>query len=313
MSVVLVLLGVGLLVVPGWLATRGTRVAPAEWCRTVAVCLRTGRLAILIGLTMAAAPVVLHTLGAHHVAHACHQAAHWGVPVPWAAGWVATAALAVVARRSHVARRRDAETLARLRAPAWLGVHSDEHGVDVAVVPAGEALAYAVPGTPDQIVISSRLQNVLGVDELAAVLAHERAHLRHGHHGLLRLATDVDTSFGWSSSVRRSTAALRLAVERWADEEAAAAASGGRQAVRRALAGTVAVSLDTAAAFTSPCTLIERIQALDMPASRPGPRARVAAVGPGLVLCALAVMVVVGSAATTHHGVVGMLGFCVFR
>src|SRR3546814_3183341 len=55
----------------------------------------------------------------------------------------------------------------------------------------------------------------------ALVMDHERAHLRARHGRALLVAALADGAFGWSTGVLRSTTALRLAVERAADETAA--------------------------------------------------------------------------------------------
>lgn len=314
MSLVLVALGLALLALPGALAARGAALAPAEWCRTVAVSLRVGRVAVQLGLAMLAAPVLLEALGARGAAHTCHRSFHGGVPVPWLVGGMAAGLLALVTVRSLGAYRRDAHALDRLRVPRWLGSHRRSGGVDVVSLPTDEVVAYAVPGRPGQIVISSRLSGALAADELAAVVDHERAHLRHRHHALLRLAADLDARVPEVGFVRRSTGVLRLAVERWADEDAAAVTPAGRSAVRRALVGTVAVALDPAAGFTSPCTLVERLDALGTPPPRPGARLRMMAAAPAVALCAAtAATLVAASTVATHHGFLGMVGLCIFR
>jgi hypothetical protein len=311
MSVVLVVLGMAFLALPGALTGRGAGLAPADWCRHVALCLRAGRLALLAGLAMLAAPAALYSLGAHHVAHACHESFHAGMPVPWVAGWLAALVLARSTWRSWRARRRDAAAIERLRVPGWLGIHHRSAGVDVVRVPADEVIAYAVPGHPGQVVLSQRLAGALRADELDAVVGHERAHLRHGHHDLLRLAADLDARFGKLGLVRRSTAALRLAVERWADEDAATGPAG-RAAVRRALAGTVAMVLEPAAGFTAPCTLAARLQALDAPPPRPSRAGRVLVSVPALVLGGAASAVVLAGSANPHHATLGLLALCPF-
>jgi hypothetical protein len=311
MSVVLVVLGLAFLALPGALAGRGASLGPADWCRHVSVCLRVGRVALLAGLAMLAAPAALYSLGAHHIAHACHDSFHAGMPIPWVAGWLAALVLAHSTWRSWRARHRDVAAIEHLRVPGWLGTHHRSGGVDVVRLPADEVVAYAVPGRPDQVVLSERLAEALGADELEAVVRHERAHLRHGHHDLLRLAADLDARFGELAPVRRSTAALRLAVERWADEDAATGPAG-RAAVRRALAGTVAMALEPAAGFTAPCTLAARLQALDAPPPRPSLARRVLVAVPALVLAGAATAVVTAGSVNPHHATVGLLALCPF-
>jgi Zn-dependent protease with chaperone function len=55
------------------------------------------------------------------------------------------------------------------------------------VLPADRPAVYCVPGRPATIVLTTGAVSVLRTDELAAVLAHERAHLAGRHHLLTGL------------------------------------------------------------------------------------------------------------------------------
>ena len=76
--------------------------------------------------------------------------------------------------RVHRHRSRH-KTLLRLVSPSW------PPGEPV-VLDHPAAAAYYLPGPSGCIVISSGAQSALTADELAAVLAHERAHARRRHH-----------------------------------------------------------------------------------------------------------------------------------
>ncbi|AEM82170.1 M56 family metallopeptidase [Streptomyces violaceusniger] len=92
--------------------------------------------------------------------------------------------------------------------------------------------AYALPGTPGRIVVSSGMLRALDGAERQALLAHERAHLRYRHHAFQiawRLAAAVNPL------LRPLATAGAFVLERWADEEAAAA-TGDRAVVARAVA-----------------------------------------------------------------------------
>jgi Zn-dependent protease with chaperone function len=98
--------------------------------------------------------------------------------------------------------------------------------------------AYAVGGRPPRIVVSRGLMRTLDKDERRAVLEHERAHLRRRHHvhlRVLRLASAVNPL------LRGALRTGALAVERWADEDAAGNLGDrtlvARTLVRAALAG----------------------------------------------------------------------------
>lgn len=132
---------------------------------------------------------------------------HWGYPrlaigscLAWLRGLVtqspraAPITLAVVGALLAVlvvaAGVRLAATVARMRANA------QEHAeavrlvghrtadADVVVVDAPEPAAYCVSGRPPVIVVTSAAVAALDDQELAAVLAHERAHLA-GHHSMV--------------------------------------------------------------------------------------------------------------------------------
>jgi hypothetical protein len=310
MSVLLLAVGLVLVALPGALGSLGARVAPSEWCRAVIVCLRVGRLSVRAALAFAVVPLAFQAAGAHEFAHACHRSAHAGLPVPPGVGWLAALALAASVARSVGTRRRNAAALGRLRVEPWLGRHHVEAGVDVVELPCAERLAYAVPGRPDQVVVSDGLLGALDDEEAQAVLRHERAHLRHRHHDALTLARDLEAWMGWFPPARTSVAALRLAVERWADEDAGSASASARPAVRRALVKTVALAVGPVPTFTDACTIAARLDALAATPPAPSVPVRLAATGPMLGLCAVVVGALVACVAVSHQGLDGLLRHC---
>lgn len=312
MSLLLSAVGLVLVGLPGALVPLGARVAPAEWCRAVVVCLRVGRFVIRLALALAALPVALQAAGAHEVAHACHRSVTAGLPVPMGVGGVAAVALVASLARSVGTRRRNAVALERVRVEPWLGHHRVEDGVDVVTLPCADRLAYAVPGRPDQVVVSDGLLRALDHDEAAAVLRHERAHLRHRHHDALTVARDLEAWLAWFRPARASVGALRLAVERWADEDAASASAAARPAVRRALLKTVALALGPVPTFTDAGTIAARLDALASTAPAPSVPVRVAATGPLLALSALVLGVLAACVVVAHEGIDGLLGHCPF-
>jgi Zn-dependent protease with chaperone function len=70
-------------------------------------------------------------------------------------------------------------------------------------------------------VISAGALDLLDQAELAAVLAHERAHLRERHDLVLLPFTALARAFPWSVLVQRSYASVALLVEMLADDHAA--------------------------------------------------------------------------------------------
>lgn len=67
-------------------------------------------------------------------------------------------------------------------------------GLDAVVLDAPERVAYCVAGRPHTIVVSSAALAALDADHLAAVLAHERAHLTGRHHLLLAATRSLATT-----------------------------------------------------------------------------------------------------------------------
>jgi hypothetical protein len=77
--------------------------------------------------------------------------------------------------------------------------------------------ACALPGWPGRIVVSRRALSGLSAAERAAVLAHERSHLRHKHH-LHHVA--VTLAAAANPLLRAVPRATSFALERWADDDA---------------------------------------------------------------------------------------------
>lgn len=308
------LLGVGLLLLglPGALQPLGARVAPSEWCRAVVACLRTGRFSVRMALGLATLPLLVEAVGAHEFAHACHHSATAGLPVSPGIGWVAAIALGASLVCSMRTGRRNAMACRRLRVEPWLGRHRLDDGVEIVTVPSADRLAYAVPGRPDQVIVSDGLLGALDSDEAEAVLRHERAHLRHGHHDALVLARDIESWLGWFPPMRESVGALRLGVERWADEDAGSGSEAARPAVRRALVKVVTLAIQPAPAFTDACTIAARLNALGTTPPSPSLPVRVAATGPMIGLCTLVLGAVVACAFAAHPVLDRLLGHCPF-
>jgi Zn-dependent protease with chaperone function len=192
------------------------------------------------------------------------EAGHWSVaalrahaPVDRdvAAGALVAAvvlvALAGVAAYRHGAALRSAYRNARGLPPA---------AGELVVVPGAGAAAYALPGRPGRIVVGDSLLAALPAGERRAVMEHERSHLTHGHHWHLAA---VALAAALNPMLIPLRSAGRRAVERWADEDAAAAV-GDRQIVARALARAALLGSNAASgalAAASPA-VPERVAAL---------------------------------------------------
>lgn len=108
----------------------------------------------------------------------------------------------------------------RHRALLSLLAHGDPKVPGALVLDHPAAAAYCVPGLRSQIVISAGALDLLDQAELAAVLAHERAHVRERHDLVLLPFTALSRAFPWAASAHRSRAAVALLIEMLADDYA---------------------------------------------------------------------------------------------
>jgi Zn-dependent protease with chaperone function len=123
--------------------------------------------------------------------------------------WVLLAASTAVLR----ARQRQRALLSLL-------AHGDPKVPGALVVDYPTAAAYCLPGLRSAIVISAGTLDLLDSAELAAVLAHERAHLRERHDLVLLPFVALLNGFAWSPVVRRAHQAVALLIEMHADDMA---------------------------------------------------------------------------------------------
>ncbi|HXZ77626.1 MAG TPA: M56 family metallopeptidase, partial [Streptosporangiaceae bacterium] len=123
--------------------------------------------------------------------------------------WVLLAASTTVL----LARRRHRILLSLL-------AHGDPKVPGALVVDSPAAAAYCVPGIRSRIVISAGTLDLLDAAELAAVLAHERAHVRARHDLVLLPFSALGRAFPRSRLVRRAHATVALLVEMLADDRA---------------------------------------------------------------------------------------------
>jgi hypothetical protein len=111
------------------------------------------------------------------------------------------------------ARRRQLALLTLL-------AHGDPKVPGALVVDYPSAAAYCLPGLRSRIVVSVGTLELLGRRELAAVLAHERAHLRERHDLVLLPFTALRRAFPRSATCTGAHRAVALLVEMLADDHA---------------------------------------------------------------------------------------------
>jgi hypothetical protein len=149
-------------------------------------------------------------------------------PVPETIGVAACAALAVVVWRVCRAVRAERATRRAMRQLR------EGHPADTELIVAASDVpqAFAIPGRPGRILVTSAMLGALEPAERRVLLAHERAHLAH-RHGML--VTAVALAAAADPFLAPTCRAVAFLVERWADEQAATAV-GDRGAAARALA-----------------------------------------------------------------------------
>ena len=224
----------------------------------------------VLGTTVAAVvlmffPVELSGAGLTHVLHRCWAALHHG----HRSGTTDAAAAATLALLTVITGRFALHLNAHLRAQRRLRrAHHDMLAVlgggpiaqPVLCLDHDHPIAYSVGGRAGMVVISSALRR-LPPEQMAAVLCHERAHLRGRHHLLVSLTRSLAAALPWVPLMRQAPRAVGLLVELRADDIATRA--HGRHAVSGALlalAGTPSPARTLAMASTEVARRLRRLR-----------------------------------------------------
>lgn len=196
------------------------------------------------------------------------------IPVPDGVALVALLALVITSVRLVGVLRRRRRLYARIH-----DAIADLEPVDSDVIVIADARpdAFAVPGRgparrrhEQRIVLTEGMLAALDDGQTSALLAHERAHLRAGHHRL-RAAADLAAAANPLLIPARNT--VGFLCERWADERAVADV-GSRRLVANAIA-TAALAQAADARATAAghqvalgfnhCGTVDRVAALHRP------------------------------------------------
>jgi beta-lactamase regulating signal transducer with metallopeptidase domain len=256
------LCALGLLAAPGIIRRVGRRLPPAEWAKLCTASIAAGALTLEAALLALGAPTVLRAAGFDAFAEVCEHLLGKVTPGPVVGSAAVLAAIFLVVRTGcEVLRTR------RIHQATWveadIGLHAQLDCHQLVIMPNEQLFAFSVNGHPGQVIVSRGMVKTLTTDELDAVLHHELAHLRHRHQRHLLAASVAERILAALPFVRRSTATLRCALERWADEDAADGVAGGRESVRSALLRvTQATVTEAVPAFAPAFTIVERIEAL---------------------------------------------------
>jgi Zn-dependent protease with chaperone function len=207
----------------------GRRLPPATAVRLLTaamfvIALSTGFVLGVAGVLVLAQIPLIATLG-----HWSARVVGAGLPLPLAVGGLAAitvCGLLLAALRRVTMSGRDlvlAAVACRRLGPSVGGL---------VIVDDDEPDAYALPGIGGRAVVSTAMLRALPADERRVLLAHEAAHLTHRHPLWVQAA---ELAAAANPLLRPAARAVRAAVERWADEVAAAEV-GDRELTARALA-----------------------------------------------------------------------------
>ncbi|MED7931548.1 M56 family metallopeptidase [Nonomuraea sp. LP-02] len=173
---------------------------------------------------------------------------------------------AAVLLRAGRERRRHAEAL------SLVGRH--DLGLDALVVDYDERLAYCLPGRNGHAVITTGALRSLAPEQVAAVLAHERAHLRGRHHLVLAAAEALVRAFPRLPLFEQARVEVARLVELLADDVAASRHS--RIHIAAALVGLATGKVPAFALGAGGETALTRVRRMLHPQEPLGRRERVA-------------------------------------
>ena len=292
MALALALIALGLLSAPVVVRRRGRRLPPHRWARLLTVCMIGGAVLWEVSLLGMGLPTVLRAMPAGALRDACIHLLDDLQPVRSpVVGWLATSAASWSAWKAWRASRQIRRSHQAAHVEPWLGDHSDRGAYEVVTVPCDGSVAMSVQGTPPQIVLSKDLVESLSAAHLDVVLRHEAAHLDHRHDRYLRAVATVRGGLAYLPMASATAVLLNVALERWADEEAAGAED--RTLVRDALlAVTTTVVREGVAAFAGAATILERLAALAGPRPRSRFSSTLVVAAPAALLLGLAGAVV---------------------
>jgi Zn-dependent protease with chaperone function len=128
------------------------------------------------------------------------------------------------------------------------------------ILDVSEPLAYCLPGVRSRVVLSQGTLNTLSQKEIAAILRHERAHLRARHDLVLEMFTAVHAAFPRFVRSARALDAVRLLIEMLADDAAVRAA--GRTPLARALVACAAGPTPSGALAAGGLSTVVRVRRL---------------------------------------------------
>ncbi|MGV0746385.1 M56 family metallopeptidase [Mycolicibacterium sp. XJ870] len=179
---------------------------------------------------------------------------------------VAVIQVAVATRRRRAHHRTMVDLLSKSReaVPTHLCTATRGHlplaRGGLRILDVAQPLAYCLPGVRSRVVVSEGTLTTLSDSEIAAILTHERAHLRARHDLVLEMFTAVHAAF--PRFVRSASAldAVRLLIELLADD--AAVRTTGPTPLARALVACAAGRTPSGALAAGGPTTVVRVRRL---------------------------------------------------
>jgi Zn-dependent protease with chaperone function len=281
----LLLAGAPLLARAGW-PDRAPRLAIAAWLALaysavasvalagLALLVPTERLSGLLARLLVVCGMALREKYAHPGGPAL--AAAGGVLAAMVAARLAWCAVATLAATARVGRRH------RLR--LRLAGHPDER-LGAVVIDHSQPAAYCMPGARRPVVLTTAALRLLDDTQLAAVLAHERAHQAGRHHLLVALAAIPAAAFPLVPAFACARDEVARLAELAADD--VAATRSPRLAVAEALLALGSAPAVAWALGAGGSTAAERVRRL---IAAPDPLSRTARTAGGLTVAALSAL-----------------------
>ncbi|ACZ83083.1 M56 family metallopeptidase [Streptosporangium roseum] len=271
------------LLIRGELAERAPRLAIAVW---LAACTSAVASVILSALA-AAVPATVIGHGLAEFFEACAAMLSHGAPLTSPGTRAALLGAAVIAARITYcgaailvrARRERRQHAGMLNI---IGRHDGE--LDAVVLDHDEAAVYCLPGRKGRAVITTAALRSLAPEQVAAVLAHEQAHLRGRHHLVLAAAEAFHRAFPGLPLFTRARSEVARLVELLADDVAAR-----RHSRIHIAAALVRLATGRAPAFALGAggeTALTRVKRMLNPAAPLGHRERIAGLSAVVLLLA---------------------------
>lgn len=233
---------------------------------------------VLAGLSLAVDSTAIggqlsHLIGACIIRLRSAYAAPGGRSVAWPAlivagivlAWVA-AAVARYLGTDHQRALRHAET-ARL-------VGRKDPALGVVLVDYAVPAAYSISSRPPTVVLTSRALRVLDAAQLAAVLAHEQAHLRARHHLLQALARIARRTAPFLPLLRDADEQVATLIELHADDVAMRVSGAVPLASALVILATAAAPDPSPGLSATSADVLHRIHRLLRPAAPVSPLRR---------------------------------------